>query len=1363
MDEGDEESVINLNSLTEGENWVVCSFDNQDNVGAAGEALPNNRVPSRHHQPFHYSVVKSHRNLYIENGHVMVKAASANPTSTGAVAPSTLDMGTRGEKKGHKSKLVDNVMAVLCIDVDNEGRCVTVKDCRMGDGSNNETDVDKLEFFLVRRRPRKDDKKVRADSKVAPKNDRPKEEAPLKGNGPVDPADDVTIEENSDDELLSSSSEDVRGENSGYCSDDEKDGDDDMEELNDRTEVSCCDDPNIKKGGAKGEGGKDQPRKAAVQTHPPPVREADVDCDGCALYHRPKPLPRRQMRALRDGDRVVMRHCPKTAQDNTPMTSEEGTFVVKFEYVYGRHYRHHRSRNQKAVVTRVADIPAAIMAEKKGMQDTYIGKPRLLSVKSDVKSDDKKRFTLNSTSAAEAPTDDDASGKAKKAAEREGRKAGRDWSAVESEHDAEVAKGGEDEYKQNANQNEAYDDDDGMEEYSYLTGEVVIKDQDYISAITGDDATMPSAMALDDGVDAYIDQEIDEGDAATASAVVLGTATSPSKSAVAAGKALQGLKDDVEKKDGDEDQVESVGGVATTPKRATGEKKANEATDKFVAESVTKANNTQEDMFLTAQDKHDDTESEEELLSQPSQSPPKFEVEEPSPEAKEEGFDEATDISPTQQFILSPKVKNDGPSSDSLSTVDADNNNNNDEIDDDSTVDPEDIVQDQKTAATSSSEKENSQPPTPDSLKDVPGTQMEADPNVIADANKHVEDQSDDDVYQAETQFVLPPTSHVAKADDVSADDDEEYNAATQFEMPTCQPMILSQPDTNIAMDEVASSASKAEYKVEEMKTEGEEDAAKLTDEKDPSESPQKLTNDNVSVDDDQLQLKSNDLGDNVPPDESPHVSMKSCGTEHDHLDESESLPLKSIEAEERNGTPKPEHAPSPNEKRPSGVVSGVPVYEASPLQSQRAAENSAVHRVRSGGFLTGPVGGVGLSSPRGAATTRGTDRDLLTSIALRMNDPPNPLPDAAASSEETTVCRMDGAELAKEQGLEASASSVKDEEETKKKGQKATKSDLPVNAKDSNNADNGNDVRDPNINPDIPTEVCFVEPMRERKGRHSTEALTTPHYHRSKRMRKESRTPVENGDVKDHVRVIFTGIAATAKHKKMLDSIGAKLVDSLEEAPTATHVIASDGKTKLRRTPKLMICICKVSKILSIEWLEKSFAAQRVLDTDNFLLLGDKEAEKAYNFSMKETLVNGEVARENGGVLGGWSVFVCPGVAGNKAPSTQEFNLILKAAGATVLKSLSKSDTSDPTKTIVITSEPSTKAQLSVCGVERVSKLGAKIFPAPWLFHTIITQKLSNSECSELGGTPQLQTGKSTSKRKASPSAKKKKSTRKL
>jgi hypothetical protein len=187
--------------------------------------------------------------------------------------------------------------------------------------------------------------------------------------------------------------------------------------------------------------------------------------------------------------------------------------------------------------------------------------------------------------------------------------------------------------------------------------------------------------------------------------------------------------------------------------------------------------------------------------------------------------------------------------------------------------------------------------------------------------------------------------------------------------------------------------------------------------------------------------------------------------------------------------------------------------------------------------------------------------------------------------------------------------------------------------------------------------------------------------------------------------------------------------------------VIASDGKTKLRRTPKLMICICKTSQILSIRWLEQSAKVQRVLDTEDFLLLNDKEAETTYNFSMIETLESGRKARlERGGVLGGWYIYICKGVAGNNAPSSEELNLVVEATGATLWHSLAESEDwpADLTKTIIIMSDPSAAAQRSEKGVKLVSKLGAKVLSTADLFHTIITQQFPTEMVVELTYTTQ-------------------------
>ena len=162
------------------------------------------------------------------------------------------------------------------------------------------------------------------------------------------------------------------------------------------------------------------------------------------------------------------------------------------------------------------------------------------------------------------------------------------------------------------------------------------------------------------------------------------------------------------------------------------------------------------------------------------------------------------------------------------------------------------------------------------------------------------------------------------------------------------------------------------------------------------------------------------------------------------------------------------------------------------------------------------------------------------------------------------------------------------------------------------------------------------------------------------------------------------------------------------------------------------MICLCKTDNILKLKWLEQSAKEQKVLDTTKFIL-NDKQAEKTYNFTMKETLKNGNEARlNNGGVLGGWYVYITKGVAGNKAPSAKEFQLLLSASGATQLTSLSESAVTNPEKTIMITNDPPLAKQTSDKGVKRVSKLGGHVLTTTWLFNTFITQKVSINDDEE-------------------------------
>lgn len=200
-----------------------------------------------------------------------------------------------------------------------------------------------------------------------------------------------------------------------------------------------------------------------------------------------------------------------------------------------------------------------------------------------------------------------------------------------------------------------------------------------------------------------------------------------------------------------------------------------------------------------------------------------------------------------------------------------------------------------------------------------------------------------------------------------------------------------------------------------------------------------------------------------------------------------------------------------------------------------------------------------------------------------------------------------------------------------------------------------------------------------------------------------------------------------------MIASIGGELIEKIEDAHTATHVIAGDNKNSLRRTPKLMIGICRTSKIVHLDWLIKSAKAREALVCNDFLLLKDKKAERLYGFKMREALQRGDALRRNDELLlSGYWVYVCNGVAGNKAPPEKELELIVDAAGGKWLSSVGPRVIKDldASKLLIISPEKPNKKKAKsgeAKDVEKAIKRGAQDHPASWLFQCIIRQSLDD------------------------------------
>lgn len=210
-------------------------------------------------------------------------------------------------------------------------------------------------------------------------------------------------------------------------------------------------------------------------------------------------------------------------------------------------------------------------------------------------------------------------------------------------------------------------------------------------------------------------------------------------------------------------------------------------------------------------------------------------------------------------------------------------------------------------------------------------------------------------------------------------------------------------------------------------------------------------------------------------------------------------------------------------------------------------------------------------------------------------------------------------------------------------------------------------------------------------------------------------------------IRVLMTGVVVTPRHKKMIRAIRGDFIENVNDSATATHVIAGDDETSLRRTPKLMIGICQTSNIVHVNWLIQSAKARMALPCNDYLLLNDREAEKKFGFSMRKTLRRGDELRQKGeSLLGGYSVYICKGVAGNKAPPEEELRLIVEGAGGTWLSTLTVSSKKDAKSTLLITSDPPDKKQLRASDVANAVKQGARHFTTGWLFDGIIAQEMS-------------------------------------
>lgn len=208
-------------------------------------------------------------------------------------------------------------------------------------------------------------------------------------------------------------------------------------------------------------------------------------------------------------------------------------------------------------------------------------------------------------------------------------------------------------------------------------------------------------------------------------------------------------------------------------------------------------------------------------------------------------------------------------------------------------------------------------------------------------------------------------------------------------------------------------------------------------------------------------------------------------------------------------------------------------------------------------------------------------------------------------------------------------------------------------------------------------------------------------------------------------IRLIILNVPVTDKRQKMAKALNIEIVND----PTmCTHAIVGDADNHIRRTAKLMAVLCVTPNILRSEWLDDCYKHRLIISPSHHTLLNDHLAEKAYCFSMKQTIKEGNERRQSGGLFSGFHIMFCEGVAGNKAPKESDLRMLVRASGGTWLESsnVPVPIEDDPSHVIVITSDPATPEQVNDEKAMTAAENGAGFFTTSWFFDCLMHQKLT-------------------------------------
>lgn len=154
------------------------------------------------------------------------------------------------------------------------------------------------------------------------------------------------------------------------------------------------------------------------------------------------------------------------------------------------------------------------------------------------------------------------------------------------------------------------------------------------------------------------------------------------------------------------------------------------------------------------------------------------------------------------------------------------------------------------------------------------------------------------------------------------------------------------------------------------------------------------------------------------------------------------------------------------------------------------------------------------------------------------------------------------------------------------------------------------------------------------------------------------------------------------------MENLGMTVIDSIKDYHKTTHLVVPDNDKHAPRTFKALVGYSTTSNIVPVSYINSCIASGEIIDPEPSRCTNLRFEEDG--FELKTTIMNGEEARQYGGILSGYWLRVAPNVASKgKNLKKDELNMLGELLGANLVYSdpqLGIID--DPSKIIIIKSD---------------------------------------------------------------------------